>query len=65
MSHVPLGRHDEAVVLLRAELYEFELDSNMSPSARRRYEMLELFFKYVSRSILFVLIVFDFFVATL
>ena len=65
MSHVPLGRHDEAVVLLRAELYEFELDSNMGHSARRLYEMLELFFKYVSRSILFVLIVFDFFVATL
>ena len=40
MSYVPLGRHYGADVLLRAEFYEFEFDSNMSPSARRLFEML-------------------------
>ena len=45
MSHVPLGRHQEAVLLIRAELHGFELDSNLSPSARRLFESLELFFK--------------------
>ena len=46
MSHVPLGRHDEAVVILRGDLLWFEDMSDQSPSARRLFEKVEELFKY-------------------
>ena len=45
MSHVPLGRHDEAIVVLRGDVLWFEDMSTQSPSARRLLEKVEELFK--------------------
>jgi hypothetical protein len=45
VSHVPLGRHDEAVVVLRGDMLWFEDMSTQSPSARRLFEKVEELFK--------------------
>ena len=45
MSHVPLGRHDEAVRELREDLLYFEDMSTHSPRSKRLFEMVEEFFQ--------------------
>ena len=45
MSHVPLDRQDEGIVILRGEVSLFEDMSTQSPSSRRLFEKIEELFK--------------------